>query len=161
MGTKVQVQKPDTLSEDDKQQVVITDLQAKQQRFVHLYLTGQYKLAKLAELLGVSYNTVRYWLKDERISTIIANSQQEEHELVDVAIKNLRLKAITKIGDLVDDPVSGVALQACKDILDRSGHKAIQKVEKNVTVTTYEQQMRELIDSTIIDVDYEEQEGEE
>ena len=139
-------------NQEEKHDVSITDLSAKQQRFVHLYITGQYTIPKLADLLQISHNTARYWLRDERIREIIDTYQNEEHDLVENALKNLRVSAIQKLGELVNSPIDGVALSACKDILDRSGHKAIQKVEKNVTVTTYEQQMKDLIDATIVDV---------
>lgn len=133
----------------------ITTLSPKQQRFVHLYITGQYKLPQLAELLGVHYNTVQGWMKREDVRQFILSYQEEEHELIELAIKQQRLRAIQKVTELIDSPIDGVALSACKDILDRSGHKSIQKVEKKIEVTTFEEKMKELVN--IIDVtDYEE-----
>ena len=41
----------------------ITQLPIKIQRFVNLYMTGQYTLVKLADLLEVHPNTVHKWLK--------------------------------------------------------------------------------------------------
>lgn len=136
---------------EELQAPCITELPAKQQRFVHLYITGQYTIPKLAELVGITPQTARSWLRNENVQNIISLYQQEEHELVEHALKNMRVKAIQKMGELVDSPIDGVALSACKDILDRSGHKAIQKMEKNITVTTYEQQMKEIIDATCVD----------
>lgn len=141
--------------QDEKQTPSITTLSPKQQRFVHLYVTGQYKLPQLAELLGVHYATVSGWLKRSDVKEFIMSFQQEEHELIELAIKNQRIKAIQKVTELIDSPIDGVALSACKDILDRSGHKSIQKVEKKVEITTYEEKMKELLN--VIDVeDYEE-----
>ena len=140
-------------SEEVQQEHAITNLTSKQQRFIHLYITGQYTIPKLAELMNVDARTLRGWLKREDVKEIIESFQEEEHELVEHAIKNMRLKAIQKMTELIDSPIDGVALSACKDILDRSGHKPTQKVEKNVTITSYEQQMKDLIDECI-DVDY-------
>lgn len=140
-----------TLEEKD-----ITTLSAKQQRFIHLYITGQYKLPQLAELLGVHYNTIQGWLRRDDVRQFITSYQEEEHDLIELAIKQQRLRAIQKVTELIDSPIDGVALSACKDILDRSGHKSIQKVEKKVEITTFEQKMKELLD--VIDVsDYEEE----
>ena len=54
----------------------------------------------------------------------------------------------------MNSPIDGVALQAVKDVLDRAGHKSKQEIKIDKTVTTIEQKMKELIDSTIIDVEF-------
>lgn len=136
----------------------ITQLEPKKQRFIHLYLTGQYTLAKLGELLDVHPNTLHRWLREPLIKEIISEYQRDEDYVVKTALKSLNLKAVNKLNDLVDSPIDGVALQAVKDILDRNGYKPEQKVKKDVTVTSYEKQMENFIDS-IIDLekdDYEE-----
>lgn len=146
---------------DETNAPVITELTAKQQRFVHLYITGQYKLTQISELLGVHYNTISSWLRNDNIKQMIATYQEEEHELIETSLKSLRTKAIQKLGELVDSPIDGVALSAVKDILDRGGHKPTQKVEKNVTITTYEQQLKEIMNGVVIDVDFEDGESNE
>lgn len=137
----------------------ITILEPKQQRFIHLYLTGQFTLAKLGELLDVHPNTLRRWLKDPTIKSIISEYQRDEDYVVKTALKSLNLKAVNKLNDLVDSPIDGVALQAVKDILDRNGYKPEQKVKKDVTVTSYEKQMENFIDN-IIDLEKDEYEVE-
>ena len=131
----------------------IIDLPAKQQRFIHLYLTGRYKNAELAELLGVHVNTINNWLRKPEVKKIITDFQKDEHEVVESNLKALRGKAIETMAELMESPIDGIRYQASKDILDRTGHKSVQKMEVKKEVFTYEAQMRELIDASIPDDD--------
>lgn len=128
-------------------------LEPKLQRFVHLYLTGQYTNRQLAQLLEVHENTVSGWLKREDVSVAIKEYQAMEHEMIDVQIKAMRMKAIQKMNDLMDSPIDGIAFQACKDILDRTGHKAKNEIKVDKTVKTIEMQLKDLAND-IIDVDF-------
>lgn len=132
----------------------ITKLDPKQQRFIHLFLTGQYTNSKLAKLLDVHPNTIGNWLRKPEIQQLIKEHQQTEHIVVTTALKGLTMPAVQKLSELVNSPIDGVALQAVKDVLDRGGHKSKQEIKKEVTVKTFEQKMEELIEDTI-DVDYE------
>lgn len=131
-------------------------LEPKLQRFVHLYLTGQYTNRQLAQLLEVHENTVSGWLKREDVSVAIKEYQAMEHEMIDVQIKAMRMKAIQKMNDLMDSPIDGVALQACKDILDRTGHKSKNEIKIDKTVKTIEVQLQELAKELITDADFKE-----
>ena len=128
-------------------------LEPKLQRFVHLYLTGQYTNRQLAQLLEVHENTVSGWLKRDDVSVAIKEYQAMEHEMIDVQIKAMRMKAIQKMNDLIDSPIDGIAFQACKDILDRTGHKAKNEIKVDKTVKTIEMQIKDLAND-IIDVDF-------
>lgn len=130
-------------------------LEPKLQRFVHLYLTGQYNQTQIAQLLDVHINTINAWLKRDDVSMQIKEYQQAEHELVDAQIKAMRSKAIHKMNDLMDSPIDGIAFQACKDILDRTGHKAKNEIKVDKTVKTIEVQLQELASSVFEDVDFE------
>ena len=130
-------------------------LEPKLQRFVHLYLTGQYNQTQIAQILEVHKNTINQWLKREDVGLAIKEYQQMEHEMYDVQIKAMRMKAIQKMNDLMDSPIDGIAFQACKDILDRTGHKAKNEIKVDKTVKTIEVQLNELADSLINDVDFE------
>lgn len=132
----------------------LSNLSSKQQRFIHLYLTGQYTVQKLAQLLEVHPNTLFNWLKRTDVKDIIADMQTTTHDMVSIQLKNLTMAATDKLSKLINSPIDGVALQAVKDILDRSGHKAKQEIKVDKTVTTIEQKMAELIDKTIIDADF-------
>mgnify|MGYP006358343983 FL=1 len=129
-------------------------LEPKLQRFVHLYLTGQYNQTQLAQLLEVHKNTINSWLKREDVNVAIKEYQAMEHEMIDVQIKAMRMKAIEKMNDLMDSPIDGIAFQACKDILDRTGHKAKNEIKVDKTVKTIEMQLNDLANE-IIDVDFE------
>lgn len=133
----------------------ITELTQVQQRFIHLFLTGQYKNTQLAQLLDVHDNTIYSWLKRSDIKHIITEFQRAEHEQVENNLKSMRMKAMGRMSDLMDSPLDAVALQACKDVLDRTGHKAKQEVKVEKTVKTFEMQLNELADKFITDVDYE------
>ena len=109
-------------------------LEPKLQRFVHLYLTGQYNQTQIAQILEVHKNTINQWLKREDVGLAIKEYQQLEHEMYDVQIKAMRMKAIQKMNDLMDSPIDGIAFQACKDILDRTGHKAKNEIKVDKTV---------------------------
>lgn len=127
----------------------ITELTPKMQRFIHLYMTGQYTLVKLSELLEVHPNTLGKWLKRKDVKLIIHDMQESTHDIVGVQIKALSTKAVTKLSALMDSPIDGVALQAVNSTLDRAGHKPKQEIKVDKTVTTYEQRLTSLIDNVI------------
>ena len=129
-------------------------LEPKLQRFVHLYLTGQYNQTQLAQLLEVHKNTINSWLKREDVNIAIKEYQAMEHEMIDVQIKAMRMKAIEKMNELMDSPIDGIAFQACKDILDRTGHKAKNEIKVDKTVKTIEMQLNDLAENLFTDVDF-------
>lgn len=137
------------------EKLAIQSLPPKMQRFVHLYMTGQYTISKLSQLLEVHPNTINSWLKRTDVRNIISDMQKTTHDVVTVQLKALTLKAVNKLSSLTDSPIDGVALQAVKDILDRAGHKSKQEIKIDKTVRTFEQKLSALIENTI-DVDYEE-----
>lgn len=132
----------------------ITTLTQPQQRFIHLYLTGQYKNKQIAELLDVHENTLYGWLRRDDIRGIINEYQRAEHEQVENNLKAMRTKAMSRMNELIDSSIDAISLQACKDILDRTGHKAKQEVKVEKTVKTFEMQLSDLMDKTLTDVDY-------
>ena len=129
-------------------------LEPKLQRFVHLCLTGQYNQTQLAQLLEVHKNTINSWLRREDVDIAIKEYQAMEHEMIDVQIKAMRMKAIEKMNELMDSPIDGIAFQACKDILDRTGHKAKNEIKVDKTVKTIEMQLNDLAENLITDVDF-------
>ena len=146
IANRIEVMEEDVLESVDTS---IIDLTPKMQRFIHLYTTGQYTLVQLAELLEVHPNTLRNWLKRKDVKEIIADMQESTHDMVAIQLKALSAKATAKLSALVNSPIDGVALQAVKDILDRSGHKPKQEIKVDKTVTTFEQKLSSLIDDVI------------
>lgn len=135
---------------------LITQLTTKQQRFVHLYLTGQYTVNKLAQLLELHPNTLFKWLKRDDVKAVIADMQTTTHDMVGAHLKALTLKAVNRLDDLVNSPIDGVSLQAVKDILDRAGHKSKTEIKVDKTVRTYEEKLKNLIEDTVVDAEFEE-----
>ena len=144
----------DTEEEYDEVSISISSLPTKIQRCIHLYMTGQYTINKLAELLEVHPNTIGKWLRRKDVKEIITKMQETTHDIVSMQLKNLTLNAVNKLGQLINSPIDGVALQAVKDTLDRAGHKAKQEIKVDKTVITYEQKLKEIIDSSL-DVEFE------
>ena len=142
---------PSEIVEEEFEVTAIQSLPPKMQRFVHLYLTGQYTINKLAQLLEVHPNTLSNWLKRQEVRDIISDMQQTTHEIVGIQLKSLTLQAVNKLGALTESPIDGVALQAVKDILDRAGHKPKQEIKIDKTVKTFEQKLYDLIDVTVED----------
>jgi len=129
----------------------ITDLPIKVQRFLQLYMTGQYTVVKLSDLLEVHVNTLYNWLKRADVQSIILDMQTTNHDVVTMQLKALTLKGVNRLNTLMDSPIDGVSLQAVKDVLDRAGHKAKQEIKIDKTVTTFEQRLGDLIEATIVD----------
>lgn len=127
----------------------------KMARFVHLYMTGQYSYNKIAQLLDLHPNTILAWSKRGDVRNVIDEMQEATHVMVGQQLKTLTMQATDRLRELMNSPIDGVALQAVKDVLDRSGHKQKTEIKIDKTVTTVEQKMKELIDSTI-DVEFEE-----
>ena len=71
----------------------LADMPPKMQRFIHLYMTGQYTLNKLAQLLEVHPNTLSNWLKRQDVKDAIADMQNSIHDQVQIQLKTLTLKA--------------------------------------------------------------------
>lgn len=128
----------------------INALTPKQQRFIHLYMTGQYTLQKLSQLLEVHPNTLGNWLKRKDVQSVITDMQTTTHQIVGVQIKAMSSKAISRLGDLLDSPIDGVALQAVKDVLDRGGHKPKQEITVDKRVVTFEEKLTSLMNDTMV-----------
>lgn len=144
------------ITSEDFEDTSIKLLTPKQQRFMHLYLSGGYTISQIAKLLNMSYSGVWAWLSKPNVKETITKFQQEEDVLVSQGIKALRLKAMYKMGDLLDSNIDGIAYQAARDILDRTGHKAPTKQEVSIEVKTFEQQLIEIINNTdnIVDAEF-------
>lgn len=119
------------------------------QRFVQLYMTGNFTLAKIAELLEIHPNTAGRWLKAEDVKGAIEQAQRDIHKNVQMQITANTVKAVAKLNELMDSSIDAVALQAVKDVLDRGGHKPKNEIKVDKTVTTIEQKFKDIIDASI------------
>lgn len=89
------------------------------------------------------------------VKSAINDMQLLTHDVVSNQMKAMTVKAMERMRELMDSPIDGVALQAVKDVLDRSGHKAKQEIKKEVTVKSFEEKLNNLIDD-VIDAEFEE-----
>lgn len=143
--------------EEDKELLpALVSLQPTHQRFVHMYLSGKHGTSKLAEIFDVHPNTVLNWLKRKDVQSAITETQSVMNIMVTQQITNMAAKAVGRLNSLMDSPMDMVALQAVKDVLDRSGHKPKNEMKIEKTVHTYEQKLGNLIDETIESTEYEE-----
>jgi transposase len=115
------------------------------QRLAQLYCLGHYSTKDIASILMVSTATIRKMLKDPDVLDMINKYQDEEKQIIDGRIKALRNKATDTILELLDSDDDSIRLQASKDILDRTGHKADNNTNINVNIS-YEQQLQNLIE---------------
>lgn len=142
-------------------QEIMEKLSPAKTRMILLWLTGQYTQKKIGQVVGVTENTVRTWLCDPMIQAVIKEIQGREFAVIESNLKAMSFKALDTMNQLLDSDMDNVRYSAAKDILDRGGHKPQQSIRVDKTVTTIEQQMRELADFTIdddevIDIDIEE-----
>lgn len=140
----------------------ISDLPINQQRFIQLYMTGQYSIRQLAEILDMEPESLTRWLRREDVSSVVRQMQEDIHNQVSSQLKSLTTHAVTRLSQLVDSKVDGVALQAVNTILDRAGHRSKQEININKTVTTFEEKMNNLLEGVDVEdleeiEDYEEE----
>lgn len=129
----------------------IEQLNPAKMRVLMLYLTGHYTMQKIAQTVGVSSNTIRAWLMQPAMQECLKILQEREFAIIDAQLKQMRFKAVDTMHDLMDSPIDQVRLGASKDVLDRTGHKAMQQIKVDKTVTSIEQQLQSLADFTIDD----------
>lgn len=135
----------------------LTPLPPAKSRLVLMYLTGRYSQKKMGEIIGVSANTISAWLMQPEVQEMIGEIQKREFNIIESSLKTMRLKAVDTMGDLMESPMDGVRFQAAKDVLDRTGHKPVQQVKVEKTVTTIEEKLKSLsnmseANSKIIDI---------
>lgn len=124
-------------------------------RIVQLYLTGCYSTAEIADIVDIKKDTVLRWLRRQEVKNYIAEYQAEEMAMLKTKMVGNADRAFQKMVKLLDSNMDNVALQASKDILDRTGFKPQTEIKQEITVKTYEEQLKDLMKNTIDDVEYE------
>ena len=132
---------------------IMDSISAAKRRMVLLYITGAYTQQRIAEIIGVSKTTIHNWLLEPAVQTVISVIQEKEFEQIQSSLSALKHKAVQTMCDLMDSNMDTVRYQAAKDILDRGGHKASQQIKVEKTVTTREEQLKDLMSSTLVDVE--------
>lgn len=125
-------------------------------KLVRLFCSGLYTQRQIARMLGISETTVGKWLRQEEVMEAIEKYQREEDVLMTASLKALRRKAIERASELIEGDNEMVSAIMIRDILDRTGHKPVDKKEIDVNMT-YEERLQQLIG---VEVEYEVEEEE-
>jgi hypothetical protein len=135
----------------ERQRLQIVKKDFLRQRFVHLYVSGCYTNREIARILCVNPITVGRLLKEEGVKDMIRAYQQDENEVVNAALKAMRLKAVGTQSELLDSDNDVVRFNVSKDILDRTGHKAEEKKQVNVN-HTYEERLKGVVENVQFEI---------
>lgn len=127
-------------------------LSGKQTQAINLLIKG-YKQKDIAEELKISENTLTNWKKDKEFILMYEKEINNIMKEVNDEFKKLSLKAVRKLGEFLDCDNEELKYTAINNILDRTGFKAVDKVEVNNNITTNpmvgltEEELRKLINN--------------
>lgn len=102
-------------------------LSAKQVKCLNLLLLGEMTQVEIAKELQVSENTISNWKKNEEFAT-------EFDRMMRQSINATCSRALRTMIGLLNSDSDSVRFQASKDLLDRAGYKAIEKLEVDANV---------------------------
>lgn len=115
----------------------LNDLNPKQKKAIGMLVTGQHTQKEVAEAVRVSENTLSNWINNNQMFSAVYDA---ELALVD-ADRHRRYKchaqrAVDKLVQLLNCGLPEIELKAAKEILDRAGDKATDKVEHSGHIDT-------------------------
>lgn len=137
----------------------LATLPAQYQQVVQEYMLGTTQSRDIARKLGMDTGHVTKIIRLPEVQKYLTKIQSEEFTIIDNGLKALRNKALIKMGELLDSEDERIVLQASKDLLDRTGHKAVTEIKKTETITI-EQKLNDLINATMddyVDAEYTEE----
>ena len=97
-------------------------LNTKQKKCIILMVSGQKTQKQIADELSVSENTISNWKKNDEFMTEYTSSLKK-------AMKDVAAKAFQTEIKLLSARSEMVRLLAAKDVLDRAGFKADEKIQ--------------------------------
>ena len=100
-------------------------LRAKMLKCINLMVYTDMQKQEIAEELNVSGTTISRWQDREDFQEELRN---EMHR----GFNSLAIKARKKLDQLIDSKNDGVALGACKEVLNKAGYMETQKVEQKI-----------------------------
>ena len=100
-------------------------LNAKMLKCIELMVYTDMQKQEIARELGVANNAISRWMSREDFQKAL---QDEMHR----GFNSLAIKARRKLEDLIDSNNDGVALGACKEVLNKAGYMETQKVEQKI-----------------------------
>jgi phage terminase small subunit len=112
----------------------IVDLTDKQKKFVEAYFQlskGTEAAVTAGYAVGSAHVEASRLLKNDKIRNYLEELQKERRELVQNRLAGMAVKAAEMMFELAMNAESeNVRVNALKDILDRAGYKATEKVEQ-------------------------------
>lgn len=103
-------------------------LNEKQRACLNLMVTGEFTNKEIASEIKVSEQTLCNWKKNDEFMAEFDNLMRK-------AINQASAKAFKTMTELLNSNSETIRLQASKDLLDRSGFKAIDKMEVETDAT--------------------------
>lgn len=97
-------------------------LNEKQQKCIILLVTTNKTQKQIAKEIQISENTICEWKKDEEFKKELQNEMKNN-------FNSLAVDAQKELKKLLHSKNEYVKLQVVKDILDRAGYKAMDKIE--------------------------------
>lgn len=99
------------------------------------YRIAGYNYKEIADLLGYAHTTIKNWfLLDDVFRAEFQKFEKKGLENAKRILEEASVEAANKIVDLLDNKNAQVSLNSAKDILDRTGLVAKQKVEIDANV---------------------------
>ncbi len=100
-------------------------LNSKMLEAIQLMVYTDMQKQEIAKKLNVAGNTISRWMDRD-------DFQEELRREMHRGFNALALKARKKLGELMDSKNDGVALGACKEVLNKAGYMETQKIEQKV-----------------------------
>ena len=105
-------------------------LKGKKLKALEILVSGDYKnYDALAKKLKISSKTLYNWRQEEEFAA-------ELERRINIKIGGIAPRALKRVEKIIDSKNEEVALRACKDVLDRAGYKATEKVSVDGDVKT-------------------------
>ena len=106
-------------------------LKTRQKKCIEMLVSGTMTQADIAAALKVSEQTICNWKKNEEFEEELAAANR-------LVISSLVPAAVQRTKALLNAESEAVQLAAAKDILDRAGYKAQDKIQVDGTIKTSE-----------------------
>lgn len=110
-----------------------TELTPNQAECIKLMVYTNMTDKEIHEQLEVNKNTITNWKKNELFQHELKKESQRY-------LSNLAPKAIRRMQDLINSKNDGVALNTCREILNKAGYKEVERIEQTTTVIDLEVQ---------------------
>ncbi len=105
-------------------------LKGKQLKALEKLVSGDYEsYDKLADELKISHKTLYNWRHEEEFVA-------ELERRINIKIGGIAPRALRRVEKIIDSKNEEVALRACRDVLDRAGYKATEKVSVDGELNT-------------------------